>query len=342
MNRQGMGRSILFAIVVSAFANSALAHKLAPALLEVEEGDSHRYTVTWTAAIGELATALPQLPNACEQSGWSNASLTETGTAIVRRQRMHCANGLAGEHITIPERPSGQSAVLTRFVPLDGAPKERLLTRDEKRYTPPLTAASGSVIGQYLQLGVKHILIGLDHLLFVAALLLLADKPRTLIRTVTAFTAGHSLTLAMVVLNIIPQWPDLIEFAIAITILILALELAGSMFNSDQGGKLSIFKRRQWPIAAVFGMVHGLGFASVLTELGLPKEGLVTALAAFNIGIEIGQLVFVASLAAVLISLKRRYAAAHRPAVATLIYIMGGVSVYWCVERGLSLLHAVI
>lgn len=341
--------TIAVALLGAMLSSGALAHKFAPALLELQRQSEQDYLLTWRTSVTDQRSAIPAWPSRCVErrgSAAKNAGATPLdyqGSAVIRQWALHCKNGVAGETLSWPPGEAGQTATLVRLTTLDGSnPQETLLMPGQTRYTVPasLSSSSNNVVIQYLILGGKHILIGLDHLFFVAALLLLAGNWRTLLKTVTAFTVGHSITLALVSLKLIPQWSALIEFGIALTILVLALELARSKVKSVKGenSAASLLSRYQWPVAGVFGLVHGLGFAGVLAELGLPKENLLSALFAFNVGIELGQLLFVAALAGCLLALRKLSSASYRPVTMTMVYAMGSVSVYWCLSRGMTLL----
>ncbi|MBD2859779.1 HupE/UreJ family protein [Spongiibacter sp. KMU-158] len=310
-------------------SNLSYAHKLAPSLLEITETQHHKYQVLWRTPANAAVQPKPVFPLDCQLN---EPDLTAVGTAMEWRWLLSCDKGLAGETLRIEDLIASRTAALVRYTSLNFPEKQSLLTADNTTYQFPVTAESERLVMQYAELGVEHILIGIDHLFFVAGLLLLAGNVKTLLKTVTAFTVGHSITLALVSLNILPQWSALIEFGIAVTILILAVEL--SVHKAQQA---SFLQRYQWPVAACFGLIHGLGFAGVLSELGLPKNDILPALLSFNIGIEIGQLLFVASLALILFVLNRLSTGFYKYARLLIIYAMGSVSVYWCLDRGISL-----
>jgi len=193
------------------------------------------------------------------------------------------------------------------------------------------------VLRDYARLGIEHIATGIDHLLFVFGLLLLTGGTRQLLATITAFTLGHSVTLALAALQIVtvPQAP--VEVVIAVTIYILAVELA-----RDVGPKDTMLRRRPWAMAFSFGLLHGLGFAGALREAGLPANDVPLALLSFNVGIEIGQLAFVATvltLFALAGSFVRRLpagaGASEQPTWLRRVpvYVMGTASAYWIFAR---------
>jgi hydrogenase/urease accessory protein HupE len=188
------------------------------------------------------------------------------------------------------------------------------------------------VLRDYAKLGIKHIATGLDHLLFVFGLLLLTGGTRLLLATITAFTIGHSVTLALAALEIIkvPQAP--IEVVIAVTIYVLAVELA-----RDVAPQSTLLRRRPWAMAFSFGLLHGLGFAGALREAGLPANDVPLALLSFNVGIEIGQVAFVSIVLAATAMLRTALATAAPWAYRVPVYAMGIASSYWILVRATAL-----
>ena len=185
----------------------------------------------------------------------------------------------------------------------------------------------------YATLGVAHILTGLDHLLFVAGLLLLARTPRRLVETVTAFTVGHSITLTLAVLDLVRVPVAPIELAIALSVFWLAVELARTPRRP------TLVQRRPSLLAGLFGLLHGLGFAAALQAVGLPSGDVPLALVAFNAGIEAGQLGFVAVCLLAAAALRRLPLAWPRWARELPLYAMGSLAAFWCFERAAALLR---
>ena len=213
----------------------------------------------------------------------------------------------------------------------DGIFHQAVLTASEPDFTIPKEGSAGTVALDYTWLGAEHIWAGPDHLFFVMGLLLLVGWNRRLIYTVTAFTLGHSVTLAMVTLGLFDYPVSLVEFMIALSIYVLAVELA----RGADGGALW---RQPWWLAGGFGLLHGMGFAGALAETGLPQSNVPLALLFFNVGIELGQLAFIALL--VLIAATGVRALGQR-VIALLplpVYALGGLSAMWCIERGLETL----
>ena len=225
-----------------------------------------------------------------------------------------------------------QSSALLRLNLAEDIFHQAVFTATEPQFVVPAEGTAGNITQDYIQLGAEHIWEGPDHLLFVMGLLLLVGWNRRLILTVTAFTLGHSVTLAMVTLGVFDYPVTLVEFMIALSIYVLAVELA----RADGGGALW---RQPWWLAAGFGLLHGMGFAGALAETGLPQSNVPLALLAFNIGIELGQLAFIALLG-LLLAVGAKLGGGHRITVLRPlpIFALGGLSAMWCIERGLEAL----
>ena len=305
------------------------AHPLAPSLLELQEQSGGEVAVRWKVPALRVrgSEVQPQFPEACREI--SPPTGTPEGEAIVLRWRMDCGPaGLAGAMVGVSGLGEGSNDALLRVALLDGRVFQHVLRSEDPLWVIPATGRPDSVFVGYLQLGFDHILEGLDHLLFVLGLLLLATSPRLLLETVTSFTVGHSVTLALASLGIaqVPSRP--VEVLIALSILVLAVELA----RGPQAHP-TLLRRFPWAMAFLFGLLHGLGFAGALAEIGLPPDDLPLALLSFNLGIEGGQLAFVAVIVAlgfVLSPLLKR-----RPAWADLVpvYGIGCLAAYWVLER---------
>jgi len=250
------------------------------------------------------------------------------GTGLRARWRIRCPGGLAGKSVGVEGIASSQADVLLRITLRDGRRIRHVLKAEAPSFTIDADSSRTGVFKDYAVLGVEHILTGRDHLLFVLALVLLVGWGRSLAWTITSFTAGHSVTLALAALGVVhvPQAP--MEAAIALSIYFLAVEL-----TSARQGRETLTQRAPWAVAAGFGLVHGLGFAGALAEVGLPTAEIPLALFSFNVGIELGQLTFVT---AVLIGgFVLRRALARRPAWLDLVpvYAMGCLSAYWVLAR---------
>jgi hydrogenase/urease accessory protein HupE len=205
------------------------------------------------------------------------------------------------------------------------------LNAESPGFVVPEEPGQGQVMSKYSVLGMEHIWSGIDHLMFVFGLLLLVGGGSRLLWTITAFTAGHSITLSMVTLGLFDYPVALVEFTIALSIFVLALELA----RHDKGG---LFKRYPWWLAGGFGLLHGMGFAGALADAGLPQDSVPLALLFFNVGIEIGQIAFIAVILGIWWLLKRPLAPWQERLLPVPVYVLGGLSAMWCIERGLEAL----
>ncbi len=309
---------------------AALAHPLAPALLEIEERAPGELRVRWKtsrfrAPGSALEVRLPTRCRALEAPVFraERSSASETWT-------VDCGpEPLTGESFAVLGLERARIDVLLRASFRDGRRAQVLLRAGAAEWRVPARAQPRAVAAGYLRIGAEHIASGADHLLFVLGLVLLAGWTRALLWTVTAFTAGHSVTLALAVLGLVRVPSAPVELLIALSVLVLAVELARGAAPEH------LLRRRPALLAGAFGFLHGLGFAGALAEVGLPREELPLALLAFNLGIEAGQLAFIAlllvagaALRAVPLGQRAWPALRHVP-----VYAMGTLAAYWCLER---------
>lgn len=326
-------RTLLLSALLSALAaGRAEAHQFAPALLELEEVSADEAEVSWKQpAIRVQDSELrPVLPAECE--GLGTPEVQHEGTGLRARWRIRCPGGLAGKTVGVEGIADSQADVLLRVTLRDGRRLRHVLKAESPSFTIGADGSRPGVLRDYGVLGFEHILLGWDHLAFVLALVLLVGWGRSLLWTVTAFTAGHSVTLALASLGVVhvPQAP--IEAAIALSIFVLAVEITRA-----RAGRPTLTRRSPWAVAAGFGLLHGLGFAGALAEVGLPTEEIPLALLAFNAGIEVGQLVFVAVVLAVAAALRRMPIAWPGWSRAVPAYGVGSLAVLWLLERVVSL-----
>ncbi len=325
---------LLLALGVLLVAVPLAAHPLAPALLEIHELGSGAAEVTWklprTHPLG--AGAVPRLPEGCRAV--TPAATAGDGTGVTSRWRVECGSvSLAGERIGVDDLTALPSGAVVRIVFADGRVAEGILAGDRADFVVPAESRPWDVFAAYVCLGVGHILSGPDHLLFVFGLVLLAGATRRLLATVTAFTLGHSVTLTAAALGFVAVPVAPIEVAIAASVFVLAVELARGP------GCASAIRRRPWVMAFAFGLLHGLGFAGALAEAGLPRDEIPLALLGFNLGIEAGQVAFVACVlaaGAALWPLARRLPPWGRWVPA---YAMGSLAAFWWIERTAALLR---
>ncbi len=286
-------KTFIVAVLVSLYtATPAYADEIRPALLDIKQQNTGLFAVTWKVPTrGDKVLAItPQLPDSLELLGTPTLQQAP-GAQIEHATYKSNGESLTGQMITIEGLTAVQTDVLLLIQLQDGTQHSAILRPSAPQFTIPLEASKLQVAGDYWRMGTIHILEGVDHLLFVFGLLLLSGRLRLLIETVTSFTVGHSLTLSLCALDWlrIPSGPA--EVAIAASLLLLAVELAR---GPEQ--PVTWMRRRPWLMAMSFGLLHGLGFAGALRELGLPQEELLTALFSFNLGIEIGQLAFIGAV----------------------------------------------
>ena len=290
--------------LIPQWEGSVSAHEFRPGFLSLSETAQHTYSVLWKVPMrGSKRLKLePLLPEDCRNSG--TIRKLEDGMASTRRWTVQCSEGLAGREIAIQGLSSTFTDVLVRVVDLNGSSHSVRLTPSTPRTRLADSAGVLSVAKSYTILGFEHIFLGADHLLFVLALLLLVRGGWLLVKTITAFTVAHSLTLGAATLEIIQLPSAPVEALIALSILFLATELARRHFNSSRDKTTT--ERYPWSIAFVFGLLHGVGFAGALAEVGLPQQAIPSALLFFNVGVEVGQLAFV-GLTLSLISIARHF-----------------------------------
>ena len=226
---------------------------------------------------------------------------------MVQTWRLSATEPLAGQEVRIDGLASTMTDALVRIEFIDGGDWVERLTPGAPEATIPARQDGWAVAATYLKLGVEHIMLGIDHLLFVLALILIAPNTRQLVLAITAFTVAHSITLAAATLGFVNVPPPPIEAAIALSIAFVAAEIVRA-----REGEAGIAARAPWVVAFAFGLLHGFGFAGALSEIGLPADHIPLALLFFNVGVEIGQLLFVAIVLALaaLFRLARRQLAA--------------------------------
>lgn len=314
----------------SLFFGQAFAHELQPSSLEVRQLTAERYEVIWRAPIyyGKAHPAKLQLPEHWKTVG--EPTVKQLPDSALHRRVVSVQNGVIdGEKIRFIGLQATITDVFVRFVWLDGSNTTAIARPSEPFVDIVAQRSAWQVAGDYTELGVDHILSGFDHLTFVLALILIVSGTRRLLITVTAFTLAHSITLAAAALGVVwvPGAP--VEATIALSILFLATELM-----KVKSGQLSLTAQYPWVVAFVFGLLHGFGFAGALTDIGLPEESILLALVFFNVGVELGQLLFVAVIVFIgwmLHKLKQSKLLDRAELVA--IYSIGGLASFWFIER---------
>ena len=318
-------RSLLFGLLFVLCTN-AFAHEVRPAYLRIQQITAESFDLLWRVpARGQMKLGLDVvLPTHCEDKG--EIRTWQQGGVFVTRWSVNCPGGLTDNTISIDGLSSTLTDVLARFERHDGTTQVARLTPANTSFVITEAESWQQVAMTYSTLGIEHILLGIDHLLFVLALLLIVSGKRKLIATITAFTLAHSITLALATLGMVnvPQSP--VEAVIALSILFVAIEIV-----HWREGKASLTRRKPWLVAFLFGLLHGLGFAGALTEIGLPEHAIPTALLFFNLGVELGQLVFIAAMLVVSLILQR--IPTPHWAWKIPVYGIGAAASFWTIER---------
>jgi hydrogenase/urease accessory protein HupE len=281
--------AILTLIFLTTFIPGVFAHEVRPAYLELRQTGPETYDVLWKVPGRDENLRLGlyvELPANCTNVTIPRASMINN--AFTERWTVKCTGGLSGNTIHIAGLSATMTDVLVRIEYLDGSTQVTRLSPSNPSFVVAVVAGTMGVARTYTVLGIGHILSGIDHLLFVLALLIITAGGWKLVKTVTAFTVSHSITLTLATLGYvhIPQRP--VEAAIALSIVFVAAEIL-----RERQGKVGITARAPWIVAFMFGLMHGLGFAGGLSEAGLPDAHIPTALLFFSIGVETGHLLFI-------------------------------------------------
>jgi hydrogenase/urease accessory protein HupE len=323
-------RATLAATLVSLLLpTAATAHRLAPSFLGLHETTPGRVEVRWKTprAVARGATLRPVLPDGCREVPPRRRE--RLADAWMERFLLACdAPALVGRTASVAGLAESGTDALLEIRLADGSERRAILTGESPIYRIPARARGSRVIVDYAALGIEHLATGPDHLLFVLGLLLLVRRRRQVVWVVTAFTAGHSITLTLAVLGFVRGSRAPVELAIAASLVVLAGELIRST-DVQRSARL----RRAWAMAFGFGLLHGLGFAGALWKLGLPAHGIPLALFSFNLGIEAGQLILIAAALPVLHAarrLMRPWPSALTELPATVI---GSLGAFWCFDR---------
>ena len=320
--------SVLLSLLLC-LATHAHAHEVRPGYLELTESGSGDLRIIWRQPISGIY-AVPLVPTI--STGWLQGepySSSRTETSYVREWRIPAPHAeLAGATVEVQGLERTITDVLLRVVYANGTEVAQLLNPATPRLRLPSAVKAELPIREYLELGFTHIWSGIDHLLYICGLVLLVRDTRSLVKTITAFTVAHSITLGAAALGYVHVPTAPVEATIALSIAYVAAEVINA-----RDGRESLVRRAPWVMAFGFGLLHGLGFAGALAEVGLPAHAIPLALLLFNAGIEIGQLTFVASL---LLS-----AAALRRVAPTLFsrlswappHAIGSLACFWLIER---------
>ena len=324
-------RRVALLLGVVALASTARAHEVRPAYLEVTESAPGRYAVLWRTPV----TAGMRLPVALKfpdgVRDLREPTVQELNDSLLERRTIEAGeSGLAGARVEFVGLQGTITDVLVKVALLDGTRSTTLVRPSQPWVEIAATSGPLAVFRAYLTHGIEHILFGYDHLLFVLALILIVPTRRVLFFTITAFTVAHSITLALATLGVMHVPGPPVEAAIALSILLLATEIV-----HRKRGEVGLTARWPWVVAFSFGLLHGFGFASALSDIGLPQGDIPLALFAFNVGVECGQLAFVAVVLGVT-AVARRVGfgvRVERWAVRVAPRAIGTLAAFWFLER---------
>lgn len=325
------------ALLILAAAPLAQAHDARPNYVQITETEPNTFSVSWKvpSSIPGGALPYPVMPEGCvseRQPAWQ-----QTAAEYMGQQVFQCTEPLSGRVVGI-EFPiiNPSLSTLYKIKLANGEEHVRILKPSETEWTVPDAENRFAVATEYTWLGIEHIWIGIDHLLFVACLLFIAKTTRRILITITGFTVAHSITLALSALDLVRIATPPVEAAIALSVVFMAWEIA-------RGDTSSLTHRFPVAVSSSFGLLHGFGFAAVLRDIGLPQTELPTALLFFNVGVEIGQILFVLALLIGFFvlrpALKRLLLSARDHEVhwssltAPASYVIGSIASFWLIDR---------
>lgn len=317
-------------------SSAAQAHETRPAYLEIKETAPGMFSVLWRTPVlaGMRLPVALKLPDGVRNV--KDPVVQELTDSLVERRWIDAGpRGLGGRRVELPGLQLTITDVLARVEMLDGRTWTTIVRPSQAWMEVGTTQTCWAAAGTYLVQGIRHILFGADHLLFVLGLLLLVRGRMMLLETITAFTVAHSMSLGVATLGYasVPLPP--LNAAIALSILFLGPEIVRSW-----RGQASVTIRYPWVVAFLFGLLHGFGFASGLSTTGMPRAEIPLALLCFNVGVELGQLVFVFTALGLARSFKVLEVRWPRWVEALPAYTVGGLGAYWTIQRTVILLGA--
>jgi hydrogenase/urease accessory protein HupE len=314
---------------ILALATAAWAHEARPAYLEIKEAGPGRFSVLWRTPVlsGMRLPVALKMPD--DLQNVQDPTVEELADSLVERRWIDAGpNGLAGRRIEFPGLQLTITDVLVRVEMLDGRTWTTIVRPSQPWVEIAASQTWLGVAGTYVVQGIRHILFGVDHLLFVLGLLLIVKDRWMLLKTVTAFTVAHSITLGIATLGYAEAPVLPLNAAIALSILFLGPEIVRSW-----RGETSFTIRHPWVVAFVFGLIHGFGFASALTSAGLPRNELPLALLSFNLGVEVGQVSFVLLVLGLERSFRQLEIRWPRFVEALPGYAVGSLGAFWTIQR---------
>ena len=322
-------RVILCLFVLGLLPALSNAHEMRPGYLEIRETATDTYDVLWKVpALGDDMRLGLYLRFEDDVRNVTEPVSGFIGSAHTQRMRIQRENGLIGTTITIDGLDATYTDVLLRLERANGVEITHRLTPTSPSYVVQAEPGHGQIALTYIMLGVEHILLGIDHLLFVLALLMIVANFKKLVATITAFTIAHSITLALAALGFVSMPGPPVEAIIALSIVFVAAEIV-----RGRQGIAVLTARVPWIVAFTFGLLHGFGFAGALSEIGLPQSAIPLALFSFNVGVEIGQLLFVSGVVLLYSIAKRIQPLPPAWAWRVPTYTIGGVAAFWTIDR---------
>ena len=322
---------IVLALLLTWQPGAIFAHDTRPLYIEINEQGNNAFSVMWKVPITVAATNVPDvyMPDSCQ------AFTPVVGGKTTRRQSFNCATDLSNESIVIEyPRYNPSISTLIHFVRLSGERYSQVLSPEKTAWQVPEKEQTWKVAQEYMGLGIEHILEGYDHLLFIACLVLLAGTFKRILITVTGFTIAHSITLALAALEVVKVSVAPVEASIALSIVFVAMELV-------RDKRHTLTWRHPIAVSSTFGLLHGFGFAAVLAEIGLPQTEIPAALLFFNIGVEVGQVMFVIGAVGLFFIFKgliaRLRAMSFRDVLVRIQqpagYVVGTLAMFWTIDR---------
>lgn len=324
--------AIIVLLVCGVWSAAACAHEVRPAYLMVRQTGADTYDVLWKVpARGDMRLGIyVTFPPGTEQLTLPRKMMIDD--AYVERWTLRHPGGLSGGVIRVRGLEATRIDVLARIEHLNGAAQTARVLPDNPTFMVEAAPSVWSVGRTYFILGVEHILLGIDHLLFVLVLVLLVKGWKRLTATITMFTVAHSVTLALAALGVVNVPGPPVEACIALSIVFVAAEVVRSRCAKSTE-RPALTKRAPWIVAFTFGLLHGLGFAGALSDVGLPSHAIPWALLFFNIGVEIGQLLFVLFLLCLSWMSQRSAVPVTAWGWRVATYSIGAVAVFWSIER---------
>jgi hydrogenase/urease accessory protein HupE len=324
-----IGAPLFVGALLASLVSSALAHEARPAYLEIRETATGRYDLLWRTPVLSGMRLPVTLRVPADVLDVTEPVVRELPDSLVERRVIQAATGtLAGARIDFVGLQGTITDVLVRVQLRDGTSSTTLVRASQPWVEIAAVNGPLAVAGAYFIHGVEHIVFGFDHLLFVLALMLMVRSGRALIGTITAFTVAHSITLALATLGLVHVARPPVEAAIALSILLLAVEIVHL-----ERGRVGLTARWPWVVAFTFGLLHGFGFASALADIGIPQGDIPLALLAFNVGVECGQLAFVAAVLGMVAVARWLGLHVERQVPRIAPYAIGSLAAFWFFER---------